>query len=38
MNPFEFKFLQESMWQWAIFILALILILKFWHGVLKEID
>ena len=37
MNTENWKFLNEPVWKWALFILGLILILHFWYGVLAEL-
>lgn len=35
-NPLEFTFLNEPLWRWFVFIVALGLILHAWRAVLNE--
>jgi len=34
-NPFDWPFLQEPLWRWFIFIIALTLFTITWNGVLE---
>lgn len=34
-NPFAWSFLDEPLWRWAVFVIALGLILHAWNGVLR---
>ena len=36
-NPLAWKFLQEPLWRWFVFIVAMGLILHSWRSVLNEI-
>ena len=36
-NPLGWKFLQEPLWRWFVFIVAMGLILHSWRSVLNEI-
>ncbi len=37
MNPLKWEFLNEPLWQWFIFIIAVSLFITAWNGVLAEL-